>query len=160
MHKPQSTSSRCSRHDTKHLRIVKRFVNARQFPAARRGAFGWSRKAGGRASQFKRVASVARFVFHFVNWQWTAHHLSLYFDRFPPRRAYNGVTNSAWKSTTAINKYPRPNENESWESSTGKMTDVQVNSNKDDTGSKLQQDDDVMQRTGWCYIHYCARFST
>lgn len=27
------------------------------------------------------------------------------------------------------------------------MTDVQVNSNKDDTGSKLQQDDDVMQRT-------------
>lgn len=77
MHKPQSTSSRCSRHDTKHLRIVKRFVNARQFPAARRGAFGWSRKAGGRASQFKRVASVARFVFHFVNWQWIAHHLSL-----------------------------------------------------------------------------------
>lgn len=38
------------------------------------------------------------------------------FYRFPPRRAYNGVTSSAWKSTTAVNKDPRPNKNESSES--------------------------------------------
>lgn len=77
----------------------KRFVNARRFPMVRRGAFGWSRKAGGRASQFKRVASVARSSTFIVS-HWIAHLLPLF-------RAYNGVTSSAWKSTTANTKNSR-----------------------------------------------------
>lgn len=57
------------------------------------------------ASQVSRVSS-SSFIASHLNRTVS----SRYFDRFPPRRAYNGVTSSAWKSTTAKHEDPRPDE--------------------------------------------------